>query len=85
MSHDNLVSSRKSYPECLNFNETLHVPRLSISPAAYSRLMGNEFRDFEKFKKNIFKFLLKSGCGPRRFSRGGVLLSELEASPLQVI
>ena len=27
----------------------------------------------------------KSGCCPRRFCRGGVLLSEFETSPLQVI
>mgnify|MGYP003315031327 CR=1 FL=1 len=33
--------------KCFNLNETLHVHRLSISPAAYSRLLGNEFRDFE--------------------------------------
>ena len=75
----------KWYLKCFNLNETLHVPRLSISPAAYSRPMGNEFRDFNKFEKNIVEFLLKSGCGPRRFSRGGVLLSEFETSPLQVI
>ena len=81
----NSCPPEKWYLKCLDLNETLHVPRLSISPAAYSRLMGNEFTDFEKFKKNIVKFLLKSGCAPRRFSRGGVLLSEFETSPLQVI
>ena len=50
----------KWYLKLFNLNETLHVPRLSISPAAYSRLMGNEFRDFEKFKKNIVRNTLKS-------------------------
>ena len=28
---------------------------------------------------------VKSGCGPRRFCPGGVLLTEFETSPLQVI
>ena len=47
--------------------------------------MENEFRDFEKSQKNIPKIIVKSGCGPRRFSPGGVLLTEFETSPLQVI
>ena len=80
----NSCPPEKWYLEYFNLDETLHVPRLSISPAAYSRLSRNELRDFGKFTKNIVKFPLKSGCGPRRFSRGGVLLSEFETSSLQV-
>ena len=75
----------KWYLKLFNLNETLHVPRLNISPVGNERLMENKFRDFEKFQKNIPKIVVKSGCGPRRFSRGGVLLSEFETSPLQVI
>ena len=75
----------KWYLKLFNLNETLHVPRLVMSPAGNERLMKNEFRDFEKFKKNIPKIIVKSGCGPRRFCPGGVLLTEFETSPLQVI
>ena len=81
----NSCPPEKWYLEYFNLDETLHVPRLSISPAAYSRLLGNEFRDFEKLKKMMVKIPLKSGRCPRRSSRGGVLLSEFETSPLQVI
>ena len=47
--------------------------------------LGNKFRDFEKFKKNMVRNIVKSARGRRRSSRGGLLLSEFETSPLQVI
>ena len=81
---------RSSPPEkyclkCFNLNETWQEPRLNISPAKTFRLLKNKFRDFQKFKKNMVRNTLKSARGPRRSSRGGVLLSEFETSPLQVI
>ena len=45
----------KWYPEYFNLNEALHVPRLNISSDWNSRLLENEFRDFEK----SWKFDLK--------------------------
>ena len=79
------INREKWYPEYFNFNDVWHVPRLSISPGGNSRLMRNEFGDFKKLRKMRVKIPLKSGRCPRRSSRGGVLLSEFETSPLQVI
>ena len=75
----------KWYPEYFNLNEALHVPRLNISSDWNSRLLENEFRDFQKSEKIVVKIIVKSGRCPPRFCRGGVLLTEFETSPLQVI
>ena len=48
-------------------------------------LMENEFRDLGEFQKNRPNFNVKSGYGLQRFCPGGVLLTEFETSPLQVI
>ena len=63
----------------------MHVPRLSISPAETLRLMRNKLGDVQKLKKDMVRNTVKSARGRRRSSRGGVLLSEFETSPLQVI
>ena len=84
-SGTNSTYREKWYPECFNLNEAVHVPRLSISPDWNSRLIRNKFRNFKKFDKIVVKTIVKSGRCPRRFCRGGVLLTEFETSPLQVI
>ena len=63
----------------------MHVPRLKVRSAEYSKLSGNEFTDFMKFLKNIVEILLKSAVCRGGFCLGGVLLTEVEASPLQVM
>ena len=78
LTEDN--SSSASY-----LNETLHVPRLNMSSAETSSLIENKLGNFLKFKKNMVRNTLKSARGPWRSSPGGVLLSEFETSPLQVI
>ena len=82
-----IISSpqEKWYPECFNRAETLHAPRLKIRSHLNSKLSGNEFTDFEKFLKNMVEIPLKSAGCRGGFCPGGVLLTEVEASPLQVI
>ena len=75
----------KCYPECFNRAEVLHVPRLKVRRDGNSKLSGNELADFEKFLKNMVNILLKSAGCPGGFCPGVVLLTEVEASPLQVI
>ena len=49
------INREKWYPEYFNLNEALHVPRLNISSDRNSRLLENEFRDFEKLRKMMVK------------------------------
>ena len=63
----------------------MYEPRLKVRSSGNSKLSGNELTDFEKFLKNMFEILLKSAGCRGGFCPGGVLLTEVEASPLQVI
>ena len=81
----NSCPPEKWYLECFNLDETLHVPHLNMSPAETSSLIENKLGNFLKFKKNMVRNILKSARDPWRSSRGGVLLSEFETSPLQGI
>ena len=79
------LSTLQYFPRPMDRAELLHAPRLKLSSAGYVKLSGNEFADLNQSLKNIVEILLKSAVCPGGFCPGGVLLTEVEASPLQVI
>ena len=82
-----IISSpqEKWYPECFNRAEIWHVPPLKVCSQWYSKLSEKEFTDLELVWKNMVEILLKSAVCQNAICPGGVLLSEVASSPLQVI
>ena len=63
----------------------MHVPRLKVCPDWNGKLLRNELADLKQSLKNMVEIPLKSAVCPGAVCPGGVLLTEVEASPLQVM
>ena len=61
------------------------MPRLKVCRGENSKLSENEFTDLKLVWKNMVEILLKSAVRQNAICPGGVLLSEVASSPLQVI
>ena len=79
------LPQKKRYPECFNRAEVLHVPRLKVCRGENSKLSEKEFTDLKLVWKNMVEIPVKSAVCTNAICPGGVLLTEVEASPLQVI